>query len=250
MSAVLNGPVVDASPDEIVLRIPSVGRFVVRSDEPVAVERAPGTTDADVRCFMVGPVAAAEALLRGAIPLHASAVEIDGRAVVIAGPSGVGKSGAAAALALRGHAVLADAVTLLEPRVPVHAPRPVLWPDLVEDLDLDPSAGELVRPALPKRSFAVGTHSEGAPLGTIVLLRRDALCPAPEYTAISGAEKAGALIGLGWYRRLVGPLGLAAARFARLSDLAASTDCFELARPRDRCSPRAVADAIEELAAR
>ena len=246
----VRGPVVEASRDEIVLRIPRVGRFVVHAGEKVEVEREPGATDADVSCFLRGPVAAAQALLRGAIPLHASAVEVGGRAVLIAGRSGVGKSGAAAALALRGHAVLADAVTLLAPVIEPLAPRPVLWPDLIEHLDLDPGDGELVRPALPKHSFALGPPASATPLAAIVFLRGDALCANPQWEAVAGAERAGALVALGWYRRAVAGLGLAQEQFAALSQLAASTGCFKLTRPRSACSPHALADAIEELAAR
>lgn len=238
----------EASRDEMVLRIPRVGRFVVRRGEPVAVERAAEATDADVRCFLTGPVAAAEALLRGAIPLHASAVVIGGRAVVVAGLSGVGKSGVAAALAMRGHAVLADAVTVLEPFVRPHAPRPVLWPDLVEQLGLAPDAGELVRPALPKRSFQLGPASDGAPLGTVVFLGRDALCEQPTFSRLVGTKKTGALLSSAWYRRLTEPLGLAQARFGPLAEVAARTECVEVVRPRDNSSVVALATVIEEAA--
>jgi hypothetical protein len=53
------------------------------------------------------PLAAAE---QGLEPLHASAIAIDGRAVAITGPSGMGKTTLALALRCRGHALLADDV--------------------------------------------------------------------------------------------------------------------------------------------
>lgn len=249
MTDVIRGPVVEASREQMILRIPRVGRFVVRAGEEVAVERAPGATDADVRCFLQGPVAAAEALLGGAIPIHASAVEIDGRAVVLAGLSGAGKSGLAAALALRGHALLADAVTSLGPVIEPHAPAPVLWPDLVAQLDLDPAAGELVRPALPQRAFpALAPEAGAAPLGAVVYVGRNALYPAPVVEAMTGGEKATALVGTAWFRRVVEGLSLAGNRFGQIAEIAASTRFVKVIRPRDACSVIELADLVEEAA--
>lgn len=48
--------------------------------------------------------------LRGAACLHASAVNMSGKAVVFCGPSGSGKSTIAAGLALRGHPLMSDDV--------------------------------------------------------------------------------------------------------------------------------------------
>jgi hypothetical protein len=54
-------------------------------------------------------------LARGFAALHASAVEIGGRAAVFAGTSGTGKSTMAAALGARGHRYLADDFVGLDP---------------------------------------------------------------------------------------------------------------------------------------
>ena len=98
----LRGPAIEANREEVLIRVPRVGRFLVRREPPVLVERAPGATDADLECFRDEPVAAAAALLRGDLPLRAASVSIGGRAVALCGPSASGKSTLAAALALRG----------------------------------------------------------------------------------------------------------------------------------------------------
>ena len=49
--ATVRGPVVEAKPDALLIRVPA-GRFLVRKGEPVRLERAPAATDADVRCFL------------------------------------------------------------------------------------------------------------------------------------------------------------------------------------------------------
>lgn len=52
---------------------------------------------------------------RGAVPLHASAVAIGGRAILLSGPSGAGKSSLARALIARGGVLISDDLSLLAP---------------------------------------------------------------------------------------------------------------------------------------
>jgi hypothetical protein len=93
----------------------------------------------DAASYMLGPVFGFLLRLRGVTCLHASAVERDGRAIALAGAEGAGKSTTAAALALRGHAVLSDDIVALEERdgsfyvLPAY-PYLSLWPDSVEAL--------------------------------------------------------------------------------------------------------------------
>jgi hypothetical protein len=248
--AVVRGPVVEAAPGAVLLRLPRVGRFLVRADGGVEVEREVGATDADLRCFLDAPVAAASALLAGLLPLRAAAVAIDGGAVAIAGPSGTGKSALVAALALRGHPVLADAVTVVDgATVRPHAAAPVLWPDAVAQLDLDQDAGRVVRPALPKRAFDLGAAAEPVPLRAVLFLGRSALIDEPDTWRLAGSDTTNALLGAAWYGDLVEPLGLEAARFAQLAQVSDAAACSALVRPRDDCSPVELTARVEELVA-
>jgi hypothetical protein len=93
----------------------------------------------DAASYLLGPVFGFLLRLRGVTCLHASAVERDGRAIALTGAEGAGKSTTAAALALRGHAVLSDDIVALEERdgsfyvLPAY-PYLSLWPDSVEAL--------------------------------------------------------------------------------------------------------------------
>lgn len=60
-----------------------------------------------------GTVAALTLAWRGALPCHASAIEIGGRAVLIAGDAGAGKSTLAAMLVERGARLVADDLTIV-----------------------------------------------------------------------------------------------------------------------------------------
>jgi hypothetical protein len=115
-------------------------RFVVDG----AVRRVWGTyqpplTADDMATYFLGPVLGFLLRWRNITCLHASGVEIGGRAVCFCGDAGYGKSTTAAALALRGLPVLAeDIVALEESSGEFHAvpgyPRVCLWPESVSML--------------------------------------------------------------------------------------------------------------------
>lgn len=88
----------------------------------------------DAMAYLVGPVLGFVLRLRGRLALHASAVVLEDRAVLLAGASGAGKSTLAAALALRGLPVLCDDAAALAEGAggcEVHpgSPRVRLWPE-------------------------------------------------------------------------------------------------------------------------
>lgn len=98
----------------------------------------PRTAD-DMATYFLGPVMGFVLRRRNITCLHASGVEIRGRAVCFCGDAGYGKSTMAAALALRGLPVLAeDIVALEESGGQFHAvpgyPRVCLWPESVSML--------------------------------------------------------------------------------------------------------------------
>ncbi len=93
---------------EYVAEIAGVMRLVMRRGTAVHYAPAPGALDADLALFLGGTALGALMHQRGEIVLHASAVAVDGGAVLFCGASGAGKSTLAAALGAAGHAHVAD----------------------------------------------------------------------------------------------------------------------------------------------
>jgi hypothetical protein len=93
----------------------------------------------EVLPYLLGQALGLAQRLRGTVCLHASAVLIEDRAIVVTGPAGAGKSSAAAAFLRLGYPVLADDVVPVvrqEGAFQVRSSHPRLWlrPDVVERL--------------------------------------------------------------------------------------------------------------------
>ena len=99
----------------------------------------PPLTAEDMATYFLGPVLGFVLRRRNITCLHASGVELHGRAVCFCGDAGYGKSTTAAALALRGFPVLAEDIVALEESggeflaIPGY-PRICLWPESVRML--------------------------------------------------------------------------------------------------------------------
>ena len=91
-----------------------------------------------MRLFLLGSAFGALLHQRGLLPLHANAVEVDGKAVAFMGESGAGKSTLAAWFHDAGHRVLADDVCVIRfdeqqrPMACPGLPRLRLWQDAID----------------------------------------------------------------------------------------------------------------------
>ncbi len=88
-------------------QISDAGIFVIH---PMAIDVYPhaGAEPMRIEHYLVNAILATYAGLQGMVCLHASAVAVNGRATVITGPSGVGKSTAAAELLSKGGQLISD----------------------------------------------------------------------------------------------------------------------------------------------
>jgi hypothetical protein len=164
-----------------------------------AVWPAPLTLE-DTATYLLGPVMGFVLALRRVICLHSSAAAIGGRAVALVGPSGVGKSTLATALAQRGMPVLTDDIVALcgnnptgEFLVAPGYPRLRLWPDSVRILYGQANVLPLLTPNWDK-CFADLTGPEYSfqaqplPLGAVYLLGVRKLGPGPSIVPVAGQD--------------------------------------------------------------
>lgn len=118
--------------------IPEVASYAVLHGQRIIVDPAEGADPRNVRLYLLGSAMGLLLHQRGLLPLHANAVEINGRAIAFMGPSGAGKSTLAAWLHDQGLRVVADDVCAVRfdeasrPKVSQGLPRLRLWKSALE----------------------------------------------------------------------------------------------------------------------
>ncbi len=189
------------TPDEVNLVIPKVGAYRVRGGSEMWVSPVEGASDRNIRLFLLGSALGAIVHQRGLLPLHANAIEIDGRAVAFMGHSGAGKSTMAAWFLDRGHRILADDVCVVVPDaagVPMAypgIPRLRLWREALERSGRATDGFELAFDDLDKWNVPTPRPRQSGPipLDHIYLLKK-AEESAPEIVRLSGIEAVDALV--------------------------------------------------------
>jgi hypothetical protein len=170
---------------EYLLVLPGTGRVLVRNGNAITVQPDAGAAG-NLSAILTGPILAVLWHQRGLLPLHASVIVINGRAVALCGPAAVGKSTLAAVLAAQGHQVVADDIGVVDVRsnrevlVPAGCARLQLWRDALAELDV---ATDGLERALPhkQRYFLDCGNRIPAPqyqLAAVVQVIRNTLPPA------------------------------------------------------------------------
>jgi hypothetical protein len=250
-----------AAGEGTLLTIPRVGRYLISGGSEIVVDPAPGASERNVRLFLLGSAFGALLHQRGLLPLHANAIEIDGRAFAFCGHSGAGKSTVAAWFHDRGHRILADDVcvigfdesggALAYPGIP----RLRLWKEALEASGRQ--AGAFARSFDDLDKYDVPTDRRAPPrplpLGAIYLLRRTGEGAAPaEVRRLAGVDAVETLVSntyRGAYLKTIGRTGahlaacLAVARAVPvfLAERAWGFDRFEAQATRLEAHARALA---------
>jgi hypothetical protein len=127
--------------------------------------------------FLVGRVLPWAAVVRGRELLHASAVAVDGRAVVLLGPTGTGKTTLAARLVLGGARLLTDDALAVDAELRAH-PGPALL--CVRPSERDVARIGTVLGVSGKTYVAVDREPAPVPLAALLFLEQDGTGPAIE----------------------------------------------------------------------
>lgn len=200
------------------VNVPDVADYLVEAGSRIVIAPRMAPDAPDIRLFLFGTVFGMLCHQRGVLPIHASVVEIDGRAVAFAGPSGAGKSTLAAAFLRAGYRILSDDVAPVE----VHAAGMILpgirrirlWADSAEHADWPVQDEERCREGVEKFSRRLGGESGRslAPAAIIHLRQRSSKLGGPRFHRLRGAVAAQELINQVYrWGALVGIEGRAAA---------------------------------------
>jgi hypothetical protein len=215
----LDGPVAKGltwqmNADQFLLTVPAIARFHLSGDDTIAAAPEAGGDAADIPAFLLGAAIPIMLQRRGQIVLRASAVAVNGKAVLICGASGHGKSTLAAALAQRGHRLLADdtctIVQTTDELATVHGDGGglKLWAQAIERLALVHRRGPPLRGKIEKYHVTLPAPAADAlPLGAVYTLREARPPHAPGIERPNVVDAALILRRSAYHPALIEPLG-------------------------------------------
>ena len=222
------------------LRFPDLCDYRLSADcLRVTCHPVPGVPDATIRDLYLNQVLPLALSQRGKLVLHASAVEVDGRAAVFLGESGRGKSTLAASFASAGHRFLADDGLVLEREGQTYVAQPShpsirLWQDSETALLRPPGMGSAQSPLPAKARHLPGSRlafcGEPRVLGHIYALGRG----TSREVAIEKLSPREAVVGLlsNSFLLDIKDQALLSRHFDRIADLAQLPICYRLDYPR------------------
>jgi len=138
------GILLHSGADGLVIEMAGVARFRVSDGREIVVQPHGQIAAETIRTYLLGTAIGALLHQRGLLPLHANAIEIDGRAFAIAGDSGAGKSTLAFRFQDLGHRLLTDDIcaTTVDDHGQGWAwpgiPRVKVWRDALDELGHSP----------------------------------------------------------------------------------------------------------------
>ena len=243
---------IETAPDgRLLVDATPIGRFLVTPD-CVVVDTPLEASATEWRACLLGPVLAVLCYLRGALPLHASALRIGDRAIAIAGKSGAGKSTLAAALSCRGHPLITDDICACTglPRRPLVLPTyPAIKIDRVglDVLDIDSRSLLAIGPDFAKVQLLRLQRFDPTPLPLdIVYLIEDAPEGVDDAVIPANGAEGFRRLSAEIYRPPIGRLLLAKpAFFAMATQLARQVTIRRLVRRSALAGVKALAETIE-----
>ncbi|SFS54830.1 aldolase [Paenibacillus sp. BC26] len=222
--------------DELMLNIEGTAIYRVRGGNRIAVSPTIGAEDPVVRLYLLGTCMGALLFQRKLMPLHGSAVVINGKAYAFVGDSGAGKSTLAAAFLKRGYTLLTDdviAVTFNRDRIPVvipSYPQQKLWQESIDKLGMQ---SDRYVP-LYETKYAIPVASmfckEPVPLAGIFELAK-ADRKETEFRHLQGLERLPTIRYHTYRQFLIAQLGLEQWHFAASVSIADRIDMYQLRRP-------------------
>jgi hypothetical protein len=245
------GILYESIPDKFLLKAFSVARFYLVDGKQITIQPLAKYDLETARVFLLGSVFGALLHQRNFLPLHASAVEFNGKAMVFAGASGAGKSTLAAYLSQHGFSILSDDITVIhfengKPYILPGLPHIKLWKDAAIKLKLPLECMYKLRDGIEKFiDYSIQPVDKIVPLRHIYILNTQN-ADGISMTKISGREKFIALKNHIYRKQFITAFGKEKIIFQSLSELALNTEVYRINRQMEDYNIENVAHIINE----
>ncbi|NMH75305.1 aldolase [Bacillus sp. RO2] len=144
--------------------VPNTAIFLIQHGSKIIVSPFEDAAEDHIRLYLLGTCMGAILMQRRILPLHGSAISINGKAYAIVGDSGAGKSTTASALLKQGYQLISDdviPVSFNEKNIPMVTPaypQQKLWQESIDEFGMESSN---FRPIIDRETkFAIPVDSQ------------------------------------------------------------------------------------------
>lgn len=226
------------SKNQIWFCIKETAIYYICNGKTIVVEPYNNYDEEKVRIFLLGSALGMLLIQRNIVAIHGSAIEINGRVVVITGESGSGKSTLAAAFLTKGYAFLADDVSAVtidkdeEYLVNPAYPKQKLCLDAIKKLELNMDKFLMIDTERNKFSAFINNNfiNHSAPLRTVIELSVGDV-NIPEINKVQGMDKLRVIIKNIYRTELLNYIGFDQIFFKSCIDLASKVEVYRIIRP-------------------
>ena len=240
----ISGVRYQAGPGEFLLQVDHVARYYVTNGNNIVIEPLEQANDQEVLLFLMGSAMGALLHQRKILPLHGSAIEVNGESIIFLGPSGIGKSTIAACFLKHGYGFLADdvcAVTVNDGRgyVIPGFPKLKLWADSLQQIKIKTKNLQSVRGDrnIEKYFLPVDSINDSpVPVRMIFILERTNTQKI-DVLPIKGMQKIDAVMANTYRLPFLEGLGCKKTHFMQCAAIAGKTKVNCVMRPKKPFSP-------------
>ncbi|MFD0047957.1 HPr kinase/phosphorylase [Actinomycetes bacterium NPDC127524] len=237
--------------NSIMFYLSGKGIFLIQDGKKIFFSPFEGSHEREIRLYLLGTCMGAILLQREIMPIHGSAIDIDGKAYAIVGDSGAGKSTTASALMKRGYRLLSDdviPVTLNDNHQPIVTPsypQQKLWLDSLQHFGMKSSQFQPLIVREDKFAIPVSSQfaAESLPLGGVFELVSDDI-DTIEIKKYSGLERFYKLFYHTYRNFFLQRSGLMEWHFNLCTKMINQFGFYQLRRPVNRFTANDLADMI------
>lgn len=225
----------------VMFNIPGLATYCIKDGNKIIVSPMERSNEDQVRLYVLGSCMGALLLQRKILPLHGSAIAINGKAYAIVGDSGAGKSTLASALLNKGYQLLSDDVIPVSysnkniPTVTPAYPQQKLWQESLQAFGME---SKEFRPIFDREGkYAIPVTSQFAtkslPLaGVFELVKTDTT--EIKISPILNLGRLHTLFNHTYRNFLIARLGLMEWHFHKTASISNLIQVYQIQRPIDR----------------
>ena len=233
------------------IKIPGVAICKVENGKAIFVSPIEGSNEDQIRLYILGTCMGAILMQRRILPLHGSAIAINGKAYAIVGESGAGKSTLASAFMERGYRLLSDdviALSITEKNIPMVTPaypHQKLWQESLDHFGMESDQLQSIYNRETKYAVPVIDHFEAQqlPLAGVFELTKtesDAISLSP----IQNLERFPLLLAHTYRNFLISRSGLMEWHFGICTAIVNQIKVYQLCRPTTRFTTNELVELI------